>query len=62
MRRRRRCPWTARSRSAPAARRTSPSGRCGYAFQYDDVCPDGQPDVSGAASDGDPRRLTVSVG
>ncbi len=34
----------------------------GYAFPYDDVCPDGQPDVSGAASDGNPRRLTVTVG
>ncbi|MFF0521855.1 beta-1,3-glucanase family protein [Actinomadura nitritigenes] len=34
----------------------------GYAFPYDDVCPDGQPDVSGAAGDGDPRRLTVTVG
>jgi Beta-1,3-glucanase len=34
----------------------------GYAFPYDDVCPDGQPDVSGAASDGNPQRLTVTVG
>jgi Beta-1,3-glucanase len=34
----------------------------GYAFPYDDVCPDGQPDVSGAASDGNPQRLTVNVG
>ena len=34
----------------------------GYAFPYDDVCPDGQPDVSGAASDGNPHRLTVTVG
>jgi hypothetical protein len=34
----------------------------GYAFPYDDVCPDGQPDVSGAASDGNPKRLTVTVG
>jgi hypothetical protein len=34
----------------------------GYAFPYDDVCPDGQPDVSGAASDGNPRHLTVTVG
>lgn len=34
----------------------------GYAFPYDDVCPDGQPDVSGAAGDGNPRRLTVTVG
>jgi glycosyl hydrolase family 64 (putative beta-1,3-glucanase) len=33
----------------------------GYAFPYDDVCPDGQPDVSGAAADGNPRRLTVTV-
>jgi hypothetical protein len=33
----------------------------GYAFPYDDVCPDGQPDVSGAASDGNPRHLTVTV-
>ncbi|MFE0099893.1 glycoside hydrolase family 64 protein [Streptomyces sp. NPDC059009] len=34
----------------------------GYAFPYDDVRPDGQPDVSGAAFDGNPRRFTVSVG
>ncbi|MDN3356452.1 beta-1,3-glucanase family protein [Actinomadura sp. DC4] len=34
----------------------------GYAFPYDDVCPDGQPDVSGAAADGNPQRLTVDVG
>ncbi|MGW2559987.1 glycoside hydrolase family 64 protein [Streptomyces sp. NPDC001514] len=34
----------------------------GYAFPYDDVRPDGQPDVSGAAHDGNPRRFTVTVG
>ncbi|KRV47519.1 sugar hydrolase [Wenjunlia vitaminophila] len=34
----------------------------GYAFPYDDVRPDGQPDVSGAANDPNPRRYTVSVG
>ncbi|MET9319506.1 glycoside hydrolase family 64 protein [Streptomyces sp. NPDC003038] len=34
----------------------------GYAFPYDDVRPDGQPDVSGAAHDGNPRRFTVRVG
>ncbi|MCX3058596.1 glycoside hydrolase family 64 protein [Streptomyces beihaiensis] len=34
----------------------------GYAFPYDDVQADGQPDVSGAAHDGNPRRFTVSVG
>ncbi|WP_326693958.1 glycoside hydrolase family 64 protein [Streptomyces sp. NBC_01387] len=34
----------------------------GYAFPYDDVIPDGQPDVSGAANDGNPVRFTVSVG
>ncbi|MEU3188090.1 glycoside hydrolase family 64 protein [Streptomyces sp. NPDC006923] len=34
----------------------------GYAFPYDDVQPDGQPDVSGAAHDGNPRRWTVSLG
>lgn len=34
----------------------------GYAFPYDDVQPDGQPDVSGAAFDGNPKRWTVSVG
>ncbi|MFJ9038453.1 glycoside hydrolase family 64 protein [Streptomyces sp. NPDC102406] len=34
----------------------------GYAFPYDDVRPDGRPDVSGAANDGNPRRFTVSVG
>ncbi|MCW7943412.1 sugar hydrolase [Streptomyces hygroscopicus] len=34
----------------------------GYAFPYDDVHPDGQPDVSGAAYDSNPRRLTVTVG
>ncbi|MFI7382236.1 glycoside hydrolase family 64 protein [Streptomyces sp. NPDC049813] len=34
----------------------------GYAFPYDDVRPDGQADVSGAANDGNPRRFTVSVG
>ncbi|MEV6751478.1 glycoside hydrolase family 64 protein [Streptomyces sp. NPDC051214] len=34
----------------------------GYAFPYDDVRPDGEPDVSGAAHDGNPRRFTVSVG
>lgn len=34
----------------------------GYAFPYDDVRPDGEPDVSGAAYDGNPRRFTVTVG
>ncbi|MET8957577.1 glycoside hydrolase family 64 protein [Streptomyces sp. NPDC004393] len=34
----------------------------GYAFPYDDVRPDGQPDVSGAAYDGNPWRFTVTVG
>ncbi|WP_208545566.1 glycoside hydrolase family 64 protein [Streptomyces sp. Tu 2975] len=34
----------------------------GYAFPYDDVRPDGRPDVSGAAHDGNPKRFTVSVG
>ncbi|MFE2944489.1 glycoside hydrolase family 64 protein [Streptomyces sp. NPDC059255] len=34
----------------------------GYAFPYDDVQAEGQPDVSGAAHDGNPRRWTVSVG
>lgn len=34
----------------------------GYAFPYDDVCPDGEPDQSGAASDANPRRLTISAG
>ncbi|MGH3647615.1 MAG: beta-1,3-glucanase family protein [Micromonosporaceae bacterium] len=34
----------------------------GYAFPYDDVRPDGAPDVSGAVWDGNPRRLTVSAG
>ncbi|QKW06856.1 sugar hydrolase [Streptomyces sp. NA04227] len=34
----------------------------GYAFPYDDVRPDGQPDVSGAAFDPNPRRFTVRVG
>ncbi|MFE3590386.1 glycoside hydrolase family 64 protein [Streptomyces niveus] len=34
----------------------------GYAFPYDDVRPDGEPDVSGAAHDGNPVRFTVSVG
>jgi hypothetical protein len=34
----------------------------GYAFPYDDVRPDGEPDVSGAAHDGNPRRFTVTVG
>ncbi|MFJ8826767.1 glycoside hydrolase family 64 protein [Streptomyces sp. NPDC102467] len=34
----------------------------GYAFPYDDVRPDGEADVSGAANDGNPRRFTVSVG
>ncbi|MFJ3102002.1 glycoside hydrolase family 64 protein [Streptomyces sp. NPDC086835] len=34
----------------------------GYAFPYDDVRPDGGPDVSGAAHDGNPKRFTVSVG
>jgi len=34
----------------------------GYAFPYDDVRPEGQPDVSGAAHDGNPRRFTVTVG
>lgn len=34
----------------------------GYAFPYDDVCPDGEPDQSGAAFDGNPRRLTVHAG
>ncbi|MFJ9175070.1 glycoside hydrolase family 64 protein [Streptomyces sp. NPDC102360] len=34
----------------------------GYAFPYDDVQAEGQPDVSGAAHDGNPRRFTVSVG
>ncbi|AJE43522.1 glycoside hydrolase family 64 protein [Streptomyces nodosus] len=34
----------------------------GYAFPYDDVRPDGQPDVSGAANDGNPLQFTVSAG
>jgi len=34
----------------------------GYAFPYDDVRPDGQPDESGAANDENPRRLTVHAG
>ncbi|GAA4893220.1 beta-1,3-glucanase [Stackebrandtia albiflava] len=34
----------------------------GYAFPYDDVRPDGQPDQSGAAHDGNPRRFTVHAG
>ncbi|MEV7088113.1 glycoside hydrolase family 64 protein [Streptomyces sp. NPDC093085] len=34
----------------------------GYAFPYDDVQAEGQPDVSGAAHDGNPRRWTVTVG
>ncbi|MET9511764.1 glycoside hydrolase family 64 protein [Streptomyces flavidovirens] len=34
----------------------------GYAFPYDDVRPDGEPDVSGAAHDGNPRRFTLTVG
>ncbi len=34
----------------------------GYAFPYDDVRPDGAPDVSGAANDGNPRRLTITAG
>lgn len=34
----------------------------GYAFPYDDVRPDGRPDVSGAAHDENPRRFTVTVG
>jgi hypothetical protein len=31
------------------------------AFPNDDVCPDGQPDVSGSASDGNLQCLTVTV-
>ncbi|THV36997.1 glycoside hydrolase family 64 protein [Glycomyces buryatensis] len=34
----------------------------GYAFPYDDVCPDDAPDQSGAAFDGNPTRLTVTAG
>ncbi|MFE6717685.1 glycoside hydrolase family 64 protein [Streptomyces albidoflavus] len=34
----------------------------GYAFPYDDVRPDGEPDVSGAAHDDNPVRFTVRVG
>ncbi len=34
----------------------------GYAFPYDDVRPDNQPDVSGAAHDGNPKRFTLTVG
>jgi hypothetical protein len=34
----------------------------GYAFPYDDVTPDGVPDQSGAANDGEPVRLTVAAG
>ncbi len=34
----------------------------GYAFPYDDVTPDGAPDQSGAAFDGNPSRLTVNAG
>ncbi|PRX91753.1 glycoside hydrolase family 64 protein [Allonocardiopsis opalescens] len=34
----------------------------GYAFPYDDVRPDGQPDVSGAVHDGNPVRFTVRAG
>ena len=33
----------------------------GYAFPSDDVMGDGQPDVSGAAADPEPRRFTVTV-
>lgn len=33
----------------------------GYAFPYDDVTPDDAPDQSGAAFDGNPSRLTVTV-
>ncbi|HZE41583.1 MAG TPA: glycoside hydrolase family 64 protein [Stackebrandtia sp.] len=34
----------------------------GYAFPYDDVVGDGDPDQSGAANDGNPRRWTVKAG
>lgn len=34
----------------------------GYAFPYDDVRPDGQPDESGAAHDENPQRLTIHAG
>lgn len=34
----------------------------GYAFPYDDVRPDGEPDESGAAHDENPQRLTVHAG
>lgn len=33
----------------------------GYAFPYDDVTPDGVPDQSGVAFDGNPTRLTLTV-
>ncbi|MGW1895389.1 glycoside hydrolase family 64 protein [Streptomyces sp. NPDC002004] len=44
------------------ARLVHASAPIGYAFPYDDVRPDGQPDVSGAVQDGSPRRFTVGVG
>lgn len=43
------------------ARAVHANSPIGYAFPYDDVTPDGAPDQSGAAFDGNPSRLTVTV-
>ncbi|GAB3651267.1 glycoside hydrolase family 64 protein [Glycomyces tarimensis] len=43
------------------ARAVHANSPIGYAFPYDDVTPDGAPDQSGAAFDGNPTRLTVTV-
>lgn len=43
------------------ARAVHDNSPIGYAFPYDDVTPDGVPDQSGVAFDGNPTRLTLTV-
>jgi hypothetical protein len=43
------------------ARAVHANAPIGYAFPYDDVTPDGAPDQSGVAFDGNPTRLTLTV-
>lgn len=43
------------------ARAVHANSPIGYAFPYDDVTPDGTPDQSGVAFDGNPRRWTLTV-
>ncbi|THV30804.1 beta-1,3-glucanase family protein [Glycomyces paridis] len=43
------------------ARAVHDNSPIGYAFPYDDVTPDGVPDQSGVAFDGNPTRLTLTA-